>query len=35
MIEKMNFLYKNDTWKLPELPMGKKSIDCKWIFAKK
>jgi len=35
MMEEMNFLYKNDTWELSELPKGKKAIGCKWVFAKK
>ena len=29
MTEEMNSLHKKDTWKLSELPKGKKAIDCK------
>ena len=25
-------LIENETWKLVELPEGRKSIDCKWVF---
>ena len=35
MIEDMSSLHKNDTWELSELPKGKKTISCKWVFAKK
>ena len=35
MDEEMHSLYKNDTWKLQELPKGKKSIGCKWVYTKK
>jgi len=35
MLEDMNSLYKNDTWKLSELPKEKKTIGCKWVYAKK
>jgi len=35
MMEEMNSLHKNGTWKLSELHKGKKAICCKWIFAKK
>ena len=33
MMEEMNSLHKNDTWKLSELPKEKKSIGCKWVYA--
>lgn len=35
MSEEMEYLYKNNTWELAELPKGKKAIDCKWVFAMK
>jgi len=35
MMKEMNSLYKNDTWKLSELPKRKKAIGCKYVFAKK
>ena len=35
MMEEINSLQKNDTWKLLELPNRKKAISYKWIFAKK
>ena len=35
MEEEMQSLHKNETWKLAQLPKGKKAIGCKWIFAKK
>ena len=35
MEEEMSSLYKNDTWELTELPKGKKTIDCKWVYEKK
>ncbi|KAE8684439.1 GDSL esterase/lipase [Hibiscus syriacus] len=35
MNEEMQFLQKNQTWKLASLPKGKKAIGCKWVFAKK
>jgi len=35
MMEEMNCLHKNDTWKLIELPKEKKVINCKWVFVKK
>jgi len=31
----MQSLKKNKTWKLAQLPKGKKAIGCKWVFAKK
>ena len=35
MEEEMQSLTKNKTWKLAQLPKGKKAIGCKWVFAKK
>ena len=35
MDEEMQSLQKNKTWKLAQLPKGKKAIGCKWVFAKK
>ena len=35
MVEEMDSLHKNDTWKLTKLPNGKKAVGCKWVFAKK
>ena len=35
MMEEMNSLYKNDNWELTELPKEKKTIGCKWVFAKR
>ena len=35
MEEEMQSLKKNKTWKLAQLPEGKKAIGCKWVFAKK
>ncbi|KAJ8899013.1 hypothetical protein K2173_008836 [Erythroxylum novogranatense] len=35
MDEEMNSLHKNKTWKLVQLPKGKKEIGCKWVYAKK
>ena len=34
MMEEKNSLHKNDTWELSELPKGKKTIGCRWVFAK-
>jgi len=34
-MEEMNSLYKNNIWKLTELPKVKKAIRCKWAFKKK
>ena len=31
----MQSLKKNKTWKLTQLPEGRKAIGCKWVFAKK
>ena len=35
MNDEMQSLLKNHTWKLADLPEGKKAIGCKWVFAKK
>ena len=32
MHEEMNFLHKNNTYKLVELPKGKKTLRNKWVF---
>ena len=35
MVEEMKALQKNCTWEMVELPMGKKTIGCKWVFSMK
>ena len=35
MIEEMDALTDNDTWDLVRLPVGKKAIDCCWVFIEK
>ena len=35
MVEEIESLHVNDTWKLAELPKRKKAIGCKWILVKK
>ena len=35
MEEEMKSFYKNDTLELTRLPKGKKTIGCKWVYAKK
>ena len=30
--EKMQALGKNETWDIVELPKGKKTVGCKWVF---
>nr|GMD05942.1 Retrovirus-related Pol polyprotein from transposon TNT 1-94 [Ipomoea batatas] len=35
MIEEMNCIQKNNTWKLVDLPEGKKAIGLKWVFRTK
>ena len=35
MREEMDALEKNKTWRITELPKGKKSVGCKWVFSVK
>jgi hypothetical protein len=35
MHDEMEYLEKNGTWDLVQLPKGKKIIHCKWIFKRK
>ncbi|KAE8654946.1 hypothetical protein F3Y22_tig00117034pilonHSYRG00285 [Hibiscus syriacus] len=35
MDEEMQSLQKNNTWKLAQLPKGKRAIGCKWVIPKK
>ena len=35
MDEEMNSLQKNATWELVSLPLGRKLVQCKWVFWKK
>jgi hypothetical protein len=35
MHDKMESLEKNGTWDLVQLPKGKKTVRCKWIFKRK
>jgi hypothetical protein len=35
MAEEIEFLHKNQTWDLMELPERKRKIGCKWMFKKK
>ena len=35
MVEEMKALHKNGTWELAELPQGKKTVRCKWVFTVK
>ena len=35
MDEEMQSLHQNHTWRLANLPEGKKAIGCKWVFSKK
>ena len=32
ILEEINALKKNETWELVELPKGKKTVGCKWVF---
>jgi hypothetical protein len=32
MKEEMSALQKNKTWDLVQLPKGKDTVDCKWVF---
>lgn len=33
MIEEITSLKENDTWTLVDLPIRKKVVGCKWVFA--
>jgi len=35
MIEELDSIEKNDTWRLVQLPTDKKYIDVKWVFKTK
>ena len=35
MIEEMKALHKNHTWELVKLPIGKKTVGCRWVFTVK
>jgi hypothetical protein len=35
MMEELEALKKNKTWELAHLPVGKKTVGCKWIYAVK
>ena len=35
MIEEMNALDENGIWDLVQLPIGKKAIECRWVFVVK
>ena len=35
MVEEMKALQKKSTWEMVELPMGKKTIRCKWVCSVK
>ena len=35
MDEEMNSLQKNTTWELVSLPLGRKLVQCKWVFQTK
>ena len=32
MFEEIRSLYKNEMWRLVQLPQGKKPIGCKWVY---
>ena len=32
MDDEIRALHKNETWKLVELPPGRKAIGCKWVY---
>ncbi|GKE16966.1 transposable element, partial [Tanacetum coccineum] len=34
MNKEMQYIQKNQTWELTNLPKGKKEIGCKWVYAK-
>ena len=33
MVDEMKALQKSSTWEMVELPRGKKSVGCKWVFS--
>ena len=35
MVEELESLKKNNTWKLVQLPKGKRVVGCKWVCRKK
>ena len=35
MVEEMKAPQKKHTWEMVELPMGKKTLGCKWVFSVK
>lgn len=35
MLEEIHALEENQTWDLVDLPEGKKSVGCKWVFTVK
>jgi len=35
MKNEMNSLVQNDVWDLVELPNGRSTVGCKWVFKKK
>ena len=35
MDEEMNSLQNNTTWELVSLPLGRKLVQCKWVFQTK
>ena len=35
MVEELESLKKNNTWKLMQLPKGKRVVGCKWVYRKK
>ena len=35
MEEELRSLKKNDTWKIVDLPAGRKPVGCRWIFTMK
>ena len=35
MDDEMRALIQNDTWEIVDLPKGKKSVGCRWIFTRK
>ena len=35
MDEEMRAVLQNDTWDIVDLPKGKKSVGCRWVFTLK